>query len=91
LRVCVVYSGGGDVHENAHSDGYGCRVFRLHFIGTAFDASSGSGEPGGSGRAAECGVSRHASFTSYAKFTSYACGAGYARSARGSSAAGKSC
>jgi hypothetical protein len=72
-------------YENAHSDGYGGDVSRLHFFGTAFDASSGSGDPGGSGYAAEPGVSRHAGVTCYAR------GSSYAGSACGTSAARSSC
>src|SRR5258708_10556014 len=55
LGGCVVYSDGGDVHEDAHSDCYGCGVFRLHFIATTFDTGSCSSAPDGSSHAGECG------------------------------------
>jgi len=39
----------GMSYEDAHSDGHGGGLFRLHIIDTAFGARAGSGEPGGSG------------------------------------------
>src|SRR6266403_1538424 len=39
----------GMSYEDAHSDGHGCGLLRLHIIDIAFDTGAGSGEPGGSG------------------------------------------
>src|SRR5258706_8641477 len=39
----------GMSYEDAHSDGDGCGLFRLHIIDISFYASAGSGEPPGSG------------------------------------------
>jgi hypothetical protein len=75
----------GMSYENAHSDGYGGGVLRLHIIGTAFDASSSSSGPGGSGHAGGSGISRHAGFgcdARYARSSGYAgcaCGSGDSR------------
>ena len=83
-RERIVYSGGGDVHEDAHGFDDG-GVFRLPFIAAAVGTGSGSGEPGGSsyarepgssGSATGCGGSCHASFAIDA---SLACDSGVAR------------
>src|SRR5438445_11540615 len=51
----------GMSYEDAHSDGHGCGLFRLHIIDTAFGARAGSGQPGSAGTA-EFSVSCCASF-----------------------------
>jgi len=35
----------GMFYEDAHSDGHGCGLFRIHIIDTAFGARAGSGQP----------------------------------------------
>lgn len=51
----------GMSYEDAHSDGHGCGLFRIHIIDTAFGARAGSGQPGSAGTA-EFSVSCSASF-----------------------------
>lgn len=51
----------GMSYEDAHSDGHGGGLFRLHIIDTALGTGAGPGWPGGSGTA-EFNVSRCASF-----------------------------